>query len=133
MGVIMQIFYSATARCFFDSEHISRPKDCVEITSQQHMELLGGQSAGFVIVPDPNGKPMLAERPEPTEAELVVQGRRWRNRELDRSDIELLKVQDGVGTGTVSDWREYRVSLRNWPEHPDFPKTISRPIAPDAN
>lgn len=45
----------------------------------------------------------------------------WRNSELSRADIELLKVQDGDGTGLVSDWRAYRVALRNYPQQEGFP------------
>lgn len=54
----------------------------------------------------------------------------WRNQELFRADIELNKVQDGMGVGTVSAWRTYRCQLRNWPEHPDFPCKDKRPVAP---
>lgn len=58
--------------------------------------------------------------------------REWRNSEIARSDIELLKVQDGMGVGTVTAWREYRCSLRDWPESPNFPDSTKRPVAPDA-
>jgi hypothetical protein len=57
--------------------------------------------------------------------------REWRDIEISRADIELNKVQDGAGVGTVSEWRLYRVALRNWPTHPEFPKVESRPVAPD--
>lgn len=58
--------------------------------------------------------------------------RAWRDAELNRADIELNKVQDGVGTGTVTQWREYRCALRDWPENELFPDASKRPIAPDA-
>lgn len=58
--------------------------------------------------------------------------REWRDAEIARSDIELLKVQDGMGIGTVTAWREYRCSLRDWPIHADFPDSTKRPVAPDA-
>lgn len=58
--------------------------------------------------------------------------RGWRNCELNRADIELLKVQDGVGTGTVAAWRSYRVALRDWPASEFFPDAEQRPVAPDA-
>ena len=60
--------------------------------------------------------------------------RSWRNSELNRADIELYKVQDSdpKAKGSVSAWREYRKSLRQWPEHQDFPDNSKRPIAPDA-
>jgi len=53
--------------------------------------------------------------------------RQWRNTELAKADIELNKVQDGRGTGLVSDWRDYRNELRDWPEHEGFPDSAFRP------
>ena len=70
--------------------------------------------------------------PAPTPEQLSNTERAWRDVELGRADIELNKVQDGVGTGTVGAWREYRCALRDWPEHPDFPRADKRPVAPDA-
>ena len=60
--------------------------------------------------------------PEPLKEELSAQERTWRDAELAVADTELNKVQDGEGTGLVSDWREYRKALRSYPEAPDFPK-----------
>lgn len=62
---------------------------------------------------------------------LETEERAWRNTELFRADIELNKVQDGMGTGTVGTWREYRCALRNWPESEFFPDSTKRPVAPD--
>ena len=68
---------------------------------------------------------------EPQEV-VEAKERAWRNTELSRADIELNKVQDGMGGGTVTSWREYRCALRNWPANQDFPDSTKRPIAPDA-
>lgn len=59
--------------------------------------------------------------------------RAWRNLELQRSDVELYKVQDSdpKAVGAVSQWREYRKNLRNWPEHGSFPNKEFRPVSPD--
>lgn len=68
---------------------------------------------------------------EHSEEELAaIREKFWRNDELSRADIELNKVQDGVGTGTVAAWREYRCYLRDWPESPDFPDSTKRPKSP---
>ena len=57
----------------------------------------------------------------------------WRNSELNRSDVQINKIQDGVtGLGSVAEWRKYRVKLRNWPDSADFPCVECRPVAPDA-
>lgn len=56
--------------------------------------------------------------------ELEANERAWRNAELKFADIELLKVQDGDGTGLVSDWRAYRCALRAYPEQADFPNGV---------
>lgn len=83
-------------------------------------------------------RPLTAEEleahlnPVPTPEQLASIERAWRDGELDRADIELNKVQDGMGTGTVSVWREYRCALRNWPESEFFPDIGHRPISPDA-
>ena len=57
--------------------------------------------------------------------------RAWRNSELYRADVELNKSQDGDGVGTVKAWREYRKSLRAWPDTKGFPSREFRPVAPD--
>jgi len=58
--------------------------------------------------------------------------RTWRDSELQRADVELNKVQDGDGVGTVKAWREYRMALRAWPSNEKFPDSTFRPVSPDA-
>lgn len=57
----------------------------------------------------------------------------WLSAELDRVRDEIEKVQDSdpKSVGSVSDWRNYRKSLRAWVEHVEFPKLEFRPKAPD--
>ena len=61
-------------------------------------------------------------------AQLEANERIWRDSELAFADIELNKVQDGRGTGLVSDWRDYRNLLRDWPEDENFPDQAFRPV-----
>lgn len=51
----------------------------------------------------------------------IAAERSWRDSALDKADVELNKVQDDRGTGLVSDWRDYRNELRDYPEAVDFP------------
>lgn len=72
--------------------------------------------------------PVPPPEPEPTPEELAAAGRAWRNRELQRADIEIHRLED---TGAdPSAWRGYRILLRGWPETLEFPHT--RPEAPHA-
>jgi len=127
------MFYSKSTNGFYIREiHGNNiPSDAVEIGKDLHQHLIIGQSSGLIIQADDNGYPFLAE-PEVTQEQLESIERAWRDKELARADIELNKVQDGVGTGSVSAWREYRVALRNLPEHELFPSEQARPVAPDA-
>lgn len=74
--------------------------------------------------------------PEPADEVVAVNpvtttARAYRDTELKRADIQLLKVQDGAnGLGTQKAWREYRVLLRDWPSTESFP--LEAPVAPDA-
>ena len=128
------MFYSASTGGFYSREihGEAMPSDVVEITAERHVELIEGQSTSKVIVADENGFPTLSDPLPPTPEQLAAIERAWRDGELDRADIELNKVQDGMGTGTVSAWREYRCLLRNWPENEFFPDSTKRPVSPDA-
>lgn len=57
--------------------------------------------------------------------------RLWRDEELSRADSTINKIEDFEIEGDSKAWRQYRVALRNWPEHEKFPSKDSRPSAPD--
>jgi hypothetical protein len=83
------------------------------------------------------GWPYAAQKPSSEELKAlasayakVQEERAWRDSELPRADIEINKVQDGMGAGLVSEWRAYRCLLRDYPAQPDFPNGV-RPVAPD--
>ena len=128
------MFASKTTRGFYDAaiHGDNMPADVVEITAEEHAALLDGQSNGKLIDFDEAGRPFLTDPPPPTDEQIADIERVWRNGELARADIELNKVQDGVGHGTVTAWREYRCALRDWPENPSFPNVDQLPTAPDS-
>lgn len=79
-----------------------------------------------------NGNWWLGTFIDPNAPSPEAIAREWRDSELRRSDIMLLKIQDGMPiTGTAGDWRKYRVALRTWPEAEGFPSVPSAPVAPD--
>lgn len=60
----MTLYYSQFTGGFYDDQIHSRlPEDAVAISPEQHAALLSGQSAGQVIMPGKDGKPVLAEQP----------------------------------------------------------------------
>lgn len=67
--------------------------------------------------------------PAPLPTVTPDEGRLWRNSELYRADNEIRKHQDSDSSaeGTESNWREYRVALREWPDTSEFPSQESRP------
>lgn len=67
--------------------------------------------------------------PLPTQAQLVVLGRAWRDAELLKADIEVSKAAD-TARATEPAWRRYREALRQWPQSGDFPDTAGRPKTP---
>ncbi len=71
----MTMYYSRGLRGFFDPSIHHLPADALEISSQDHCNLLAGQSASKRIIPDVDGRPTLSDAPEPTEAALAAQRR----------------------------------------------------------
>jgi hypothetical protein len=59
-----EIFFSATSNGFyiFSIHGSSMPQDAVEITIEQHGNLLSGQSEGKIISSDKNGYPVLIDK-----------------------------------------------------------------------
>lgn len=69
----MPYFYSAQANSFYVSGiHETMPDDVVEITDQEHAELLAAQAAGKVITADNDGEPVAIDPPPPTPEQLVA-------------------------------------------------------------
>lgn len=108
------------------------PSDVVEVSEEQFNSIMRGKVEGKVVAANKAGEPILRDFSH-TKETLAIEERVWRDAELKRADVELLRVQDGEpdARGTVGEWRNYRKELRAWPEHADFPNRKSRPVAPD--
>lgn len=96
----MTIYYSKSNQAFYDSTIHSRlPEDAVELSPEQHAALLSGQSAGQVIMPDKEGKPVLAE-PAPSHLHQW-DGKEWT---LDKAAAsQLLAEAIDKGTAAIND------------------------------
>lgn len=128
---IKMYYYSPSTKGFYLRELHGRnvPEDAINISEELYTSLMEGQESGKNMLHDGLGLPSMVDR----VVDIVHQERQWRDSELIRVDIEIFKVQDSdqSSVGTVGEWREYRKSLRNWPECGDFPNPFMRPSAPD--
>lgn len=99
------MFYSKATGGFYDTAiHVDNiPADAVDITKQEHEELLSGQSKGKTIVADASGRPMLQDPPEPTAEQIVayVTGARAAAY-VSESDPLFFKAQRGEAT--MEEW-----------------------------
>jgi hypothetical protein len=125
----MTIFYSVSTNGFYDSTiNKDIPKDSVEITTQQHQELLNSQSKGKIIQADANGNPTTVDRPTPTIEQLIVIAKEKRNELLQKSDwIEL--PNSPLNDAKKQKWSIYRQALRDLPAQAGFPN-VDFPISP---
>lgn len=129
----MMNYYSASTQGFYTSEvnEDNIPSDCIEITEEYKAYLLSTESSSKRIAPDDNGYPIIVDVIISDSNKIIIE-RAWRDVELIRADFELNKVQDSdkKAIGTVTTWREYRKSLRDWPQDIGFPDSSKRPISP---
>lgn len=109
-------YYSKSTGGFYDSTiHTTWPEDAVRITDEQHAELLAGQSAGQVIMPGKDGKPVLTLA-APSHLHRW-DGKAW---VLDKAAAsQLLAESIDNGTKAINDLVDeaYRHVTRFWPEY----------------
>lgn len=109
----------------------------VEITDDEWIALIEGQSAGKVITEDENGKPYLAEPPGMTHADLVAIADKKKKSLLSAASTEMQPLQDAVDLDIATDdekalltaWKTYRVMVNRvdtnaapditWPKKPE--------------
>ncbi|UUT13935.1 phage tail assembly chaperone [Pseudomonas zeae] len=136
----MTIYFYAQSLGFdrVDSALPEVPDGAVEITQAQYAELFAGQAAGKVISASHSGQPVLTD-PLNSPIALANRERAWRNQVLQNTqwlvfrDAEELEVGEGT-TLRSEEFKQllaYRQALRDWPNDPDFPNLLSRPVEPD--
>lgn len=124
----MSKYISKTTKGFYDSEDSENlPKDAVEISDEVYEQLKAADAR--LISFDEKGFPSLQESYVIDPELLKITEKEWRNSELLKADIEINKIEDGdtKAVGEISQWREYRKKLRDWPEAKKFPDIKYRP------
>lgn len=123
------IFYSASNGGFYlDDVHDGIPSDAIEITADEHSELLEGQASGKQIVHGADGKPTLADVVV-TPQQRASAARAQRDALLTATDWTQLR---DVPDATAALWSPYRQALRDVPTQKGFPSTVAWPTAPGA-
>ena len=124
------MYYSKSTGGFYDrdihGENI--PADSVEITKDQHIALMYGQSKGKRIIADDDGLPVLADELPPTNEQLAHYIRSQRASLLGRADFAINNAEDNGADPSV--WRKYRQQLRDITKQNGFPLNINWPVMP---
>lgn len=126
----MKWFWSPSSKGFFcDAIHGAIPDDAVEISAEEHADLLNGQAAGKSIVTGDNGRPTLRDPLPPSFDSLAARARAARDALLQKSDWTQIPDAplEQLARGA---WADYRQALRNVPQQDGFPAAITWPEAP---
>lgn len=128
----MTIYFNSSTNFFYDSAiHDIIPEGSVEVSEEHRQSLLSEINPHQSLGSNKEGLPIILTRTQP-HSELCEMERSWRDSELVFADTQIHKIQDGNKTaGRVSEWRQYRNLLREWPASPDFPSKSQRPRRPN--
>lgn len=133
------MFYFSVTDGFLSSKIHGKniPANAVQISDQVYGELLNGQNNGQVIQLDADGLPVVVAPPGPTDEQLAIIERAWRDQALSSAvgirDRHRDQLEIGAPT-TLSgeqftELLVYMQALREWPQADSFPLT-GRPSAP---
>lgn len=115
------------------------PADAVEITEEQHAELLAAQSAGKIITSDANGNPIAIDPQSPSADQLADQARAQRDQLVRNTQWLVQRHHDQLEIGAATtlsadqfkELQVYRQALRDVPLQQGFPASISWPALPE--
>jgi len=133
------MFTSKSTCGFYDeSIHALMPDDVVEISAEDHAELMAGQAQGKVITWGDDGLPVLVDSPPLSDKDLAAIERVWRDQRLSETDDVVTRHRDELEEGLETTLtpvqyiglQVYRRALRYWPEAGEFPLIEHRPRAP---
>ncbi|KIQ80034.1 tail fiber assembly protein [Aeromonas sp. L_1B5_3] len=133
----MKYLFSASSMGFYSSGRPAGiPIDAVEISNEEYLSLLDGQSKGKLISAGSNGYPILVDPTPPSAAEMAIstQAKCMANA---NQQISIIKpaVDGGYAkpehTKLLEDWQRYRYELTLIPEQPGWPDQPSWPTEPE--
>ena len=125
------VMFSRSTLGFYPVGHPAIPTDAVEITAEDYAALLAGQSATKCIAPDSDGRPILADRPAPTQEQLAAAVRATRDAKLTACDWTQL-ADAPLSAEVKAAWSTYRQALRDITAQAGFPQDVTWPSEPGA-
>lgn len=131
LGGNMTKYYSASSKGFYSKEvHGSNiPDDAVEITDDEWLSLLEGQSEGKIISSDSNGRPILIDQPAPTKDELISMGIKEKERLIAEATVKIAPFQDAEDLDMATP--EEKSSLMAWKKYRVLLNRVDTSLAPD--
>lgn len=67
------MYYAKSTAGFYDPAiHATMPEDAIEISADEHAELMDAQAAGAIIEADSDGRPVAVEPPPLTGKPLIM-------------------------------------------------------------
>lgn len=123
------VFYSPSTRGFYVREIHGEniPVDSVNISREQHANLLNQQGEGKHLQPGEGGYPEAVDRPKPSLEQLESDARNERERLLNMSNWTSLR---DTADSVYEMWKPYRQALRDLPTKPGWPDSIEWPTPP---
>lgn len=117
------------------------PVDAIDISEEEYLALLAGQSAGKVIVPGAGGAPVLAEPAPPTPEQKVAATLADVDVLLGEATKKIAPLQDAVDLeiatpdekAALAAWKRYRVLLSRVTQQAGYPDVIEWPARPVAS
>lgn len=133
-------YYSATTRGFytesnreqFENSPTGWPEDAVAVSTDEYATLFAGQANGRCIVPEPSGRPVLIDPPEPSHDQLVATAEARKASLLSDARAAISVWQTKLLMGRKLTDAE-SVSLNAWIDYIDTVAAIDTSTAPDIN
>ena len=96
------IYYNSKNNGFYDSNINDVPANSVEISNEEHSQLLEKQSQGFVIKSDINGRPVAIERVF-TNDEIILQNESLQQQLINIANEQIIILERAIKYNRATD------------------------------
>lgn len=122
-------FYPESMKELYETSRDGWPEDAVEISAEDYNALFAGQSAGKVITPGDDGRPVLTDPPPPTNEQLVAQANSRIISLMAQATTAIAPLQYAVDLEMATE--EEQTRLRKWKKYLVLLNRVDTSKAPD--